>query len=59
MKNIEMVKSLSIYPEVIAKQSDLKIVYTSIHGTGIKMVPPVLEKFGFKNVHIVKGTNAT
>lgn len=53
-KYVEMVKSLSIYPEVIAKQSDLKIVYTSIHGTGIKMVPPVLEKFGFKNVHIVK-----
>ena len=53
-KYVEMVKSLSIYPEVIAKQSDLKIVYTSIHGTGIKMVPPVLDRFGFKNVHIVK-----
>lgn len=51
---IEMVKGLSVYPEIIEKQRDLKIVYTSIHGTGIKMVPPVLEKFGFKNVHIVK-----
>lgn len=51
---MEMVKGLSVYPEVIAKHSDLKIVYTSIHGTGIKLVPPVLDKFGFKNVHIVK-----
>jgi phosphoglucomutase len=51
---IEMVKSLSIYPEVIAKQHDLKIVYTPIHGTGITMVPQVLKRFGFTNVHIVE-----
>ncbi|HEX4877052.1 MAG TPA: phospho-sugar mutase [Chitinophagaceae bacterium] len=53
-KYMEMVKGLSVYPEVIAKHSDLKIVYTPIHGTGIKLVPPVLERFGFKNVNIVK-----
>jgi phosphoglucomutase len=51
---ISMVKSLSVYPEVIEKHKDMKIVYTSIHGTGIKMVPTVLERFGFKNIHIVK-----
>jgi phosphoglucomutase len=51
---MEMVKGLSVYPEIIAKHKDMKIVYTSIHGTGIKMVPQVLDKFGFKNVHIVK-----
>ncbi|HWR33160.1 MAG TPA: phospho-sugar mutase, partial [Chitinophagaceae bacterium] len=51
---MEMVKGLSVYPEIIAKHKDLKIVYTSIHGTGIKMVPQVLDRFGFKNVHIVK-----
>ncbi len=51
---MDMVKGLSVYPEVIAKHSDMKIVYTSIHGTGIKLVPPVLKKFGFNNVHIVK-----
>jgi len=50
---IEMVKGLSVYPEIIEKQSDLKIVYTPIHGTGITLVPKVLERFGFKNVHIV------
>lgn len=51
---LEMVKGLSVYPEVIARHSDMKIVYTSIHGTGIRLVPPVLQKFGFNNVHIVK-----
>jgi phosphoglucomutase len=50
---IQMVKSLSVYPEVILQQKDLKIVYTPIHGTGIKLVPPVLEAFGFGNVTIV------
>lgn len=50
---INMVKSLSIYPEIIAKQHDLKIVYTPIHGTGIKLVPEVLKRFGFTNVTIV------
>jgi phosphoglucomutase len=51
---IEMVKSLSVYPEVIAKQHDLKIVYTPIHGTGITLVPKVLQAFGFTNVHVVE-----
>lgn len=52
-KYIQMVKSLSVYPEIIEQQKDLKIVYTPIHGTGITMVPKVLAEFGFKNVHIV------
>ncbi|MCD2422323.1 phospho-sugar mutase [Niabella pedocola] len=51
---IEMVKGLSVFPEVIEKQRDLKIVYTPIHGTGITLVPQVLDRFGFKNVHIVE-----
>jgi phosphoglucomutase len=51
---IEMVKGLSIYPDVIEKHKDLKIVYTPIHGTGIMLVPPVLERFGFSNIHIVQ-----
>ncbi len=53
-KYIEMVKSLSVYPEVIEKQHDLKIVYTPIHGTGITLTPQVLQRFGFTNVHIVE-----
>ena len=51
---INMVKSLSVYPEVIADQKDLKIVYTPIHGTGITLVPRVLSEFGFTNVTIVE-----
>jgi phosphoglucomutase len=51
---MDMVKSLSVYPEVIAKQHDLKIVYTPIHGTGITLVPETLARFGFTNVHIVE-----
>lgn len=41
---------LSLSPEVIAKQKDLKIVYSPIHGTGYKLVPEVLKRFGFVNV---------
>ena len=51
---IDMVKSLSVYPDVIKKQHDLKIVYTPIHGTGIKLVPAVLESFGFTNLELVE-----
>jgi phosphoglucomutase len=51
---IKMLKTLSVYPEVIARQSNLKIVYTPIHGTGITLVPKALERFGFKNVTIVE-----
>lgn len=51
---IEMVKRLSIYPDVIEKQKDLKIVFTPIHGTGITLVPKTLERFGFNNIHIVE-----
>ena len=51
---INMLKGLSVYPEVIKEQKDLKIVYTPIHGTGIKLVPKALAAFGFENVHIVE-----
>jgi phosphoglucomutase len=51
---IAMVKELSVYPDVIARQHDLKIVYTPIHGSGIMLVPKVLQAFGFTNVSIVE-----
>lgn len=50
----QMVKSLSVYPDIIAAQHDLKIVYTPIHGSGIKLVPEVLKRFGFTQLTIVK-----
>jgi phosphoglucomutase len=50
---LDMVKTLSVYPDVCAAQKDLKIVYTPIHGTGITLVPDVLKRFGFTNVTVV------
>ncbi len=50
---INMVKGLSVYPDVIERQHNLNIVYTPIHGTGFKMVPAVLKSFGFTNVNVV------
>ena len=51
---INMVKGLSVYPDVIAAQHDLNIVYTPIHGTGIMLVPQTLAAFGFTNVNVVE-----
>lgn len=51
---MNMVKGLSINPEIIQQQNDLKIVYTSIHGTGITLVPEILKRYGFTNVHVVE-----
>jgi len=45
---------LSISKDVIERQQDLKIVFSPIHGTGGVSVPPVLERFGFKNVTLVE-----
>ncbi|TRZ82235.1 MAG: phospho-sugar mutase [Sediminibacterium sp.] len=50
----KMLQTLSVYPELIAKQHNLKIVYTPIHGTGITLVPKVLAAYGFTNVHVVE-----
>ncbi|MBR5434703.1 MAG: phospho-sugar mutase [Bacteroidales bacterium] len=51
---IDAIKSLSINGDIIKKQKDLKIVYTPIHGTGIKLVPRVLQELGFENVNVVE-----
>jgi phosphoglucomutase len=47
---IKKVKELSLSPEIIAKHKDMKIVYTPIHGTGVKLVPMALRMFGFTNI---------
>ena len=51
---LEKIKSLSVSPEVIKKEKNLSIVFSPIHGTGITLVPPILEKFGFENINIVE-----
>ena len=50
---LEKVHSISIDPEVIKRQKDLKIVYTPIHGTGMMLIPQALKMWGFENVHCV------
>lgn len=50
---IGQVAKQSLNPEVIREQADLKIVYTPIHGTGVKMVPKALRKIGFTNIYNV------
>lgn len=49
-KFIEKATSVSINPEVIKRQNELKIVYTPIHGTGVKLVPQALAAAGFTNI---------
>jgi len=51
---LDMVKTISIDPEVIKRQKDLKIVYTPLHGTGMKLIPRSLKLWGFDNVHCVE-----
>jgi phosphoglucomutase len=48
------ITELSVSPDAIARQKDLKIVYSPIHGTGITLVPQALANFGFTNVTIVE-----
>jgi phosphoglucomutase len=54
---IDKIKTLSLSPEVIQRQNDLKIVYTPIHGAGVDLVPMALKAFGFENVYGVDEQN--
>lgn len=47
---IERIKTICLSPGAIKQQSDLKIVYTPIHGTGVHIIPACLKAFGFSNV---------
>lgn len=51
---LEEIKTLCIDPEVITHQHDLKIVYTPLHGAGMKLIPQSLNLWGFNNIHCVK-----
>jgi len=51
---LEAITTNVVTPEAIANQHDLKIVFSPIHGTGITMVPQILKKIGFTQVHVVK-----
>ena len=49
-KFLDAIKGLQLSPEIVAKHSDLKIVYTPIHGTGVKLIPESLKNYGFTNI---------
>lgn len=49
-KFLTAIKGLSLSPDVIERHKDLKIVYTPIHGTGVKLVPESLKNYGFTNI---------
>lgn len=51
---LDLIHGISIDPEVISRQKDLKIVYTPLHGTGMTLIPRSLKLWGFENVHCVK-----
>ena len=50
----KMLTGLVVDPDAIAKQADMSIVYTPLHGSGNKPVRRILDAVGFKNIHIVK-----
>ena len=51
---LNKVHELSLSPEAVRKHHDMKIVYSPMHGAGVRLVPASLKKFGFSNVIMVK-----
>jgi len=51
---LDKITALSVSPEAIVRQTNLKIVYSPIHGTGITLVPKALAQFGFSNLTLVE-----
>lgn len=50
---LRQITALSLSPEAIQRQHDMKIVYTPLHGAGVKLVPQVLSMLGFTHVSLV------
>lgn len=50
---IEDILSLMLSPESVKRHKDLKIVYTALHGTGVRLVPRALKQLGFDQIHTV------
>ncbi|MDR0575822.1 MAG: phospho-sugar mutase [Tannerella sp.] len=47
---INELKKISLSPDVISRHHDIKIVYTPIHGTGVRIIPAAMKNFGFTNI---------
>ena len=54
---LSSLETLHLTPEAVAAHNDIKIVYTPLHGTGVKLVPMALERMGFKNIYGVEAQN--
>lgn len=54
---LSALETLHLTPEAVAAHSDIKIVYTPLHGTGVKLVPMALQRMGFKNIYGVDAQN--
>ncbi len=50
---LNRIHELSLSPECVKKHHDMKIIYTPIHGSGVRLVPASLKKFGFTNIQLV------
>ena len=53
-KYLELVRGLTLSEEAVKQEKDISIVYTSIHGSGITLVPKTLAALGFSNVSVVE-----
>lgn len=51
---LEEIKKLTLFEGASEEDKSIDIVYSSIHGTGITLVPKALEMYGFENVHLVE-----
>ncbi|MDE6861718.1 MAG: phospho-sugar mutase, partial [Alistipes sp.] len=49
-KYLAAIQELSLSPEAIARHNDMKIVYTPLHGAGVRLVPASLRRWGFTNI---------
>ena len=47
---MDAVTTLMLSPESVARHSDMKIVYTPLHGSGVRIVPELLNRVGFKHI---------
>lgn len=53
-KYLELVRGLTLSEDAVKQEKDISIVYTSIHGSGITLVPKTLAALGFSNVSVVE-----
>ncbi len=56
---LDSILSLMLSSESIARHRDLKLVYTPLHGTGVRLVPRALRQIGFENIYTVEAQNVS